>query len=278
MKSSWHRRWRILFSVLCLIGPSMTVRAAAPLFPAPFHLTREVDDPVSGKTTRSEEYYAADRVVSVVGDHSVVADYERGELTEIDRANSTYSVTSFDAMAAARKGRSVKLAAAGQEPLVERRGSERRLERDVDVFAGTDKPASLAAEIAVDRAVTLSRAAFDVVVRAAHPDQGGPGSDLVRLAARRPGVRATGISAGSSQAGETYGLPIDQTFRWNVSGQTMVLKNRVIHVDNATVPAEALSIPPGAQRIESRRLRTARAATDLDSLRPSSTPDSAAHP
>ena len=278
MKASWLRRRRILLSALCLIGPSLTAGAAQPLFPTPLHMTREVDDPVTGKTTRSEEYYAADRVVSVVGHRTVIADYERGELTEIDRANSTYSVTSFDAMAAARKGRSVKLAAAPQGPLVERRGRERRLERDVELFAGIDEQASLQAEIAVDHSVTISRAAFDVVVHAAHPNPGGPASDLVRLAARRPGLQTTSVGDRSAQAAETYGLPVDQTFRWQVSGRTIVLQNRVVHLDNATVPAEALSIPPGAQRVESRGLRTARAGADLDSLRPSSGPASPQHP
>jgi hypothetical protein len=279
MTRSPCRPRRLLFSLLCLIGPAVTARAAAPLFPSPFHVTREVDDPVTGKTSRSDEYYAGGRVVTVVGSHTVIADYDKAELTEIDRAGATFSVTSFERIAASRKGRSVKLATPGLRPAVEQRSAERRLDRDVDLFVATDKAASLDAEIAVDRTMTLTREAFDIVVHAAHPDQGGPAADLVRLASRRAGVQAA--SAGArlpAQAGETYGLPIEQTLRWSVSGRTMVMKNRIVHVDNATAPPEVSSIPPGAQRVESRRLRTARASADLDSLRPPSSPASESRP
>ena len=90
-------------------------------------------------------------------------------------------------------------------------------------------------------------------------------------------TEATAIGQRSAESGETYALPIDETFRWRVSGRTIVLQNRIVHIDNATVPAEALSIPPGAQQVESRRLRTARAAAELDSLRPASSFASAPH-
>jgi hypothetical protein len=73
-------------------------------------------------------------------------------------------------------------------------------------------------------------------------------------------------------------LPLDQTFRWDVSGRTVVLTNRVVHLDHASVPPEALTIPPGAQLVESQRLRTARAGAVLDSLRPSAAPLPAARP
>jgi len=277
METTGQLRRATLCAALCLAAFSATSGAAQPLFPSPFHVTREVDDPVSGKTRQSEEYYAADRVVSVAGDRTVIADYARGELTEIDRAKSTYSVTWFDAVAAARKGRSVKLAAAGEGPRVERHGRERRLGSEVELFTGIDKQASLEAEIAVDPGVTLTRGAFDVLVHAAHPNPGGAASDLVRLAARRPGAQSTALAERSAEPSETYALPIDETFRWRISGRTIVLQNRIVHIDNATVPAVALSIPLGAQQVESRRLRTARAAAELDSLRPPSGFASAPH-
>src|SRR5437667_6803753 len=75
--------------------------AAGPLFPRPLQLTRVVDNPSGGEPTIIEEYYSGFRVVSVVGQRTVIADYEKQEILEIDRAASTYSVTSFEQLAQA---------------------------------------------------------------------------------------------------------------------------------------------------------------------------------
>src|SRR5881392_3584938 len=70
------------------------------LFPQPMHLTRVVDNPLrGGGSSVIEEFYIANRVISVSGDRTVIADYERNEMTEIDRAEGTYSVTTFAALA-----------------------------------------------------------------------------------------------------------------------------------------------------------------------------------
>ena len=83
------------------LAVSLSVFAAAPLFPTPLHLTRQVHDPLSGKTTVLNEYGYGNRLISVRGGFTSIADYERGELTEIDRDAGTYSITRFDAIAKA---------------------------------------------------------------------------------------------------------------------------------------------------------------------------------
>src|SRR4051794_32869510 len=98
MGQSGSGRLIALFAVLVA-----SAAAAAPsLFTKPLHVTRSVDEPLSGKTSVVEEYYFGSRVVTTRGERSVIVDYERREITEIDRANATYSVTRFDDAAAAR--------------------------------------------------------------------------------------------------------------------------------------------------------------------------------
>ncbi|MCA1732951.1 MAG: hypothetical protein LC732_05045, partial [Acidobacteria bacterium] len=63
------------------------------LFPQPLHLTREIADPVTGRTTLVEEYFSGNRAVSIAGDLTAVVDYAKGESVRIDRSQATFSVT-----------------------------------------------------------------------------------------------------------------------------------------------------------------------------------------
>src|SRR5260370_2822541 len=63
-----------------------------PLFPKPIHLVREIDDSLSARPQRVDEYYFGDRVVTVRGARTAIADYGKQERTEIGRASATYSI------------------------------------------------------------------------------------------------------------------------------------------------------------------------------------------
>jgi len=232
---------------------------AGPLFTKPLHVTRAVDEPLSGKSFVVEEYCFGNRVVTTRGDRTVIADYERREITEIDRANATYSVTKFDDVAAAHGPRRVRTSDA---PLL-RAGSERRGGRNVEVFTADDRAARLRAEIAVDPTIELSRDAFDVVVGAAYPADGGPAADLARGAAKISRVTA---SAAGTNAADRYGLPIEQIVRWDAAGETITSSNRVTRVGEEMAPPDLIAIPPGARRIESHRLETRRLSDEIDSV------------
>lgn len=78
---------------------SSSVDGAPLLFPTPLHITRQVHDPISGQTTLLNEYGYGNRLITVRGSVTAIADYEKGELIEIDRDGGTYSVTRFDALA-----------------------------------------------------------------------------------------------------------------------------------------------------------------------------------
>ena len=236
------------------------------LFPKPLHLTREVVDPITGKTSHVEQYCLANRVVSIAGTRTVIADYDRSEVTEIDREHGTYSVTPFSTVASARPHRKVIRALASSTPAsaapaMEHRGTDRRAGRSVDLYAGDDAAHALHAEIAVDPSAALSRDAFDVLVGAAYPGEGDASTELIRSASRRPVSRVNGTSVS-----ESYGLPIEQTTRWDVNGRTITATNRVTRLSDDAAPSDLLAIPPGARRVDSRIAVTARESGQLDAL------------
>lgn len=230
---------------------------AGVLFQKPLHLTRQIDDPISGRSSSVDEYDFASRVVTIAGGRTIIADYESSELTEIDRSRGTFSTTSFASIAQARPHRS--LAGDSDAKRIQRIGADRRAGRLVDLFSGDDSGAKLHADIAVDATLSLSRDAFDAIAGAAHPNDGGPVADLARAAARK--------SVASNA--EEYGLPLDQTVRWEVGGKVLTSRNRVVRVGNELPPADLLAIPAGARRVDSHIVRTAREADRLDA-RPSS--------
>jgi hypothetical protein len=243
------------FALLALVLASAA--EAGPLFSRPLHVTRTVEEPLSGKSFIVEQYCFGNRVVTTRGDRTVIADYERREITEIDRANATYSLTKFEDVAA----RGPHRARTSDAPLV-RAGSERRGGRNVEVFTADDPAARLRAEIAVDPTIELSRDAFDVVIGAAYPADGGPAADLARGAAKISRVTASALGAGADR----YGLPIEQIVRWDAAGETITSSNRVTRVGEELAPPDLIAIPPGARRIESHRLETRRLADEIDSV------------
>jgi len=243
---------------LLLLLTAVTAHAAV-LFDKPLHVTRSIDEPLSGKTIVVEQYYFGNRVVTVRGDRTVIADYERREITEINRAAATFSTTKFDEVAAARAPRQARQSDA---PVVRGR-SDRRGGRSVDVFTADDRAAGLHAEIAVDASIELSRDAFDVVVGAAYPANGGTMADLARGAARAPRAAASRVG---TTAADLYGLPIEQIVRWDAGGETVTSSNRVTRVGQETVPPDLITIPAGARRVESHQLETKRLADEIDSV------------
>jgi hypothetical protein len=253
----------IAFTVLAACASADTL-----LFPKPLHLTREVVDPITGKTSHVEQYCLANRVVSIAGSRTVIADYDRSEVTEIDREHGTYSVTPFSTVASARPHRKVVRALAtstsgSAAPAMQHRGTDRRAGRSVDLYAGDDAAHTLHAEIAVDQSAALSRDAFDVLVGAAYPGEGDASTELIRSASRRP---VGGVSSNGNSVSESYGLPIEQTTRWDVNGRTITATNRVTRLSDDAAPSDLVAIPPGARRVDSRIVVAKRESEQLDAL------------
>jgi hypothetical protein len=239
------------FAVLVFVSPAW----AQTLFPKPLHLTRSVEEPLSGAKATVEEYCFANRVITIRGERTVIVDYEKKEVTEIDREHATYSVTPFDTLANARPHRVVAHAATAK-PAITRTRSDYRAGRGVDVFSAEDGESALRAEIAVDNSMALSRDAFDVVVGSAYPNDGGPAADLARHAARR-----------TNGATESYGLPMEQTLRWDAGGgKSVESKNVVTRIGEESAPPDLIAIPPGAKQVDARAVRGKKLGDEIDSL------------
>lgn len=217
---------------------------AAPLFPTPLHLTRQVHDPISGKTTVLNEYGYGNRLISVRGGLTSIADYEKGELLEIDRDAGTYSITRFDAIAKATQAAGPQAAAAVAEtkkPLLRAVASKAtKSGRSAEFFESSidTKPLKQKIEVGVDRSVTLSKDALEVLLGSAYPGVRRSEHDVVLSAA--------------SQAQASYSLPIEQVISFDLEGQQLEFRTSVVRVGDETPPADLVSIPAGARLVVSR--------------------------
>jgi hypothetical protein len=231
---------------------------ASPLFPYPLHITRQVHDPISGKTTVLDEYGYGNRLASVRGKLTSIADYEKGELTEIDRAAGTYSVTRFDAIAKVTRPSQPAPAAAmssARGPQVRSLGAKTtKGGRSADAFSADVETQSLkeSVEVSVDRNVTISKGALEVLLGAAYPGVHRSEHDVVISAAgsRRGAIAAQ--STNDTAAPDLVALPVEQIIRYDQDGRQLEFRTSVVRVANEVPPSDVLAIPAGARLVPSR--------------------------
>jgi hypothetical protein len=231
---------RVVLFFLCAVFAPL-LGAAEALFPTPLHLTRRIDDPFSGAPIVVEEYCAGNRVVTVRGERVVIADYERQELTEIDRAAATYSITRFDEIA-----QTLPPAENAKVNTRSRKLPGDRFELVVESNAKADAAIPRTKiEVTIDRTVQLRKPALDVLLGAAYP--------------YRPSAHHSGLMEAAGT-----GLPSEQITTHEFDGRDVVVRNVITRVAEETVPPELTAIPPGAKRVESRFNLTRRTAEELD--------------
>ena len=254
-----RRRAPQLAAAIVLIAASAS---SAVLFPQPMHIVRAVEDPIAQTKTTIEEYCSGDRIVSVRGENKVtIADFSAGTLTEIDRTAGTWSETAFDDLAkvapasASRKALPTALRATGTRASA----SGRMLE--VFEISGQAGAAARRIEVAVDRQLSLSRAALEALIGAAYPGVHSEVHDVVLAAASDPRLST---AAATAQAQPLFNLPAEVVITFTVDGETLVARNVVVRVDDAKIRPEALFIPVGGTRVESRLVRLAKEAETLD--------------
>lgn len=226
--------------------------SAEVLFPSPIHLTRQIHDSIGGATVVVEQYCYGNRVVSANGSATSIADYGTNELTEIDREEGTYSVTRFDDVAKAlRVGGPVeqpkaewKVKSSGLQQLRTNRASD-AVEAELD--EGTTKRQT---RVAVDRSVSLSKDALDVLIGAAYPNNRKAEDSVVLQAAK-------GQSA--------FALPVEQHTTFLIGDDRAEIRDVVLRVGNELVPADLIAIPPDAKLVESRLLQRMHAIEQLES-------------
>jgi hypothetical protein len=243
-------RWGgIIFTVANSFAALST--AAATLFPQPLHLVRRIEDPISGLTSTIHEFCEANRIVSVNGPRSVLVDYEKQTITEIDRAKATYSISTFEEIARANAAlrplstatKSVEWKATSLAP------SKWRFESQHGTIV----------EVAVDSKVVLSREALDALIGASYPNRRTPEHDALSRAASGDRVQVE-----SAQRPMMLALPVDETVTRQMENSRIVARNTVIRVANDAAPTDALTIPPGAKRIQSPRVALPKMIDELD--------------
>lgn len=230
------------------------------LFPAPIHLTRQVHDSIGGATVTIEQYCQGNRVVSVQGPRTSIADYGRNELTEIDRESNTYSITRFDDVAKALQVGAPavetakaewKIRSGGLNRLRTNRASD-SLEAELD--EGTTKRQT---RVAVDRTVSLSKDAVDVLIGAAYPNNRKAEDQVVLQAAKGE---------------KSYALPVEQNTTFIVGDDRAELTEVVLRVGDEVAPPDLIAIPPDAKLVESQLLQRMHAIEDLERAGRTATP------
>ena len=263
--------------VLCATGIFMVSAHALSaaervLFPAPLHITRELHDPVSQKTTVIDEYCQGNRMISVTATRTAIADYAGGELTEIDFANGTYSVTKFAEIAGFVEKTAPHVAtmtansAAKSQWHVEPRGGSVVASRPADTTEAQLEDASTRRTIRVsaDRQLSLSRGAIEALLGIGYPYRRNDDSDVLLGALRSHDRKVAANGLSTADAAEEYHLPLEQVYRFEVGGESVETRNVVTRIGSELPPSEALAIPPGAKLVESKVVAMRRHLEELD--------------
>jgi hypothetical protein len=271
--------YKICRTALLVLSVSAWCVAAAParvLFPKSLHLTRQVVDPLTGSTVTFEEYCYGNRVVSVSGDKTVITDYDKQEITEIDRRAGTYSLSRFEEVASVNAmalGTTVTQSGAASDGVRREqwtatprgvRGSAAGRSVEQFEFAETGE-AGRKVEVGIDRSVALSQEAVEVLIGAAYPnarrDEHEP---LLRAAGVRESARTIVATASGVPNEEVYGLPLTQSFTFSDSSSSVTFRTDVTRVGAEAPPAELMIIPPAAKRVESHAVALRRQLRELD--------------
>jgi hypothetical protein len=218
-----------------------------------------------------EEYYYGNRAVSVLGQKVVIADYERGEMTEIDRDAGTYSITTFEQIASlnAVAGPPKAAAAAADDQFNFQAARARTGSRASESYEATPKKPHgnlKKLEMGVDRSVRLSKDAVEVIVGAAYPRTRSIETDFfLRGASPSPdGTPVVRTQAAGGRPAADHALPVDQSVSFDFDGRELVVRNRVVRIVREAPPADAITIPPGARLVESNTVTAARTVQDLE--------------
>lgn len=267
MQSTARSAWRVgRVAGFVFLSAATAALAADVLFPEPLHLVRRVEDSLSGEAIELDEYCSGERIITVRGARTAIADYGVAQqLIEIDRDANSYSVTPFSELAPAAQNSKLQAGTQSRrdEASVEGIGSKpSRSGRTADWYAiraAADHSAATI-EIAVDREITMTRRALEAltgVLGSALPAR----NDATARACRRAPLQA---ARGEE---DRYGLPLEQvmTFDDDDDDERATLRSSVVHIDHDAVPPELVAIPAGARLVPSRRAQVAKSLQELDS-------------
>lgn len=237
--------------------------AAAVLFPTPLHITREVTTPFSEGATVVEEYCHGNRVVSISGNRTAIADHAKGELTVIDFAAGTYSITTFEAIAKLQDRNVRASAALAGEWRIEQRGGRVVASRPGEMIEvrRQDDDVHRTIRLTADRELKLSREAVEALLGTGYPNRRDEANDAVLGALRSP--RGPRSNEALTAQGDYY-LPLEYVVAHDLDGQRVETRNVVVRVGSELPPSDRLAIPPGAKLVESDAVTARRLLDELD--------------
>lgn len=248
-------RTSALMAAVILLSPVAHAQKIEVLFPSPVHLTREIEDPVSGTRVIVEEYLVGNRMISVAGDVTVIADYGTASITRIDRAARTFSISTFDEYAATRR----EEPASASTKKVTSLGSTMTSGRSGDEFLIETEGRST--RIVADSSVRMSKSAAEILLGIAYPNR-ARGSEMLDALRATPALQSKGMTSDASM----YSLPVEVTTEIDVAGETVRFSEKVTRVGSELPPAHLLEIPAGATRVELASIAAPRQLEELDRL------------
>jgi hypothetical protein len=247
-----RRRVVAAFAAFALVGGA----AQAVLFPEPLHVVREVHDSVSGETVTIHEYCERDTIVTASRGRIVIRDFGRQQLTEIDTGAATFSITSFADVArgsavltAARK----KVAGLGEPRATRSRRADDGRALEIHEFGGK----GITVTVGVDRGTRLSIEAAEALIGAAYPNTRSVVHEAMLRAAAGPRSRTEAAST-------TVALPVEYELVYEIAGDRVERRSRIVSIDRELAPPSLTAIPPGSQQIESRLTALPRLLQELD--------------
>ncbi|MGZ5432661.1 MAG: hypothetical protein ACXW5U_26590 [Thermoanaerobaculia bacterium] len=255
--------WVSALSVLVIVVGAGEASASGVLFPTPIHLTREVTTPFSEDATVVEEYCHGNRVVSINGDRTAIADHAKGELTVIDFAAGTYSVTTFEAIAKLHDRNVRATAARTGEWRIEQRGGRVVASRPGEMIEvrRQDDDVHRTIRLTLDRELKLSREAVEALLGSGYPNRRDEASDAILGALRSPrGPR----SNEALTTEDDYFLPLEYVVGYDLDGQRVETRNVVVRIGSELPPADRMAMPPGAKLVESDAVAARRLLDELD--------------
>lgn len=253
--------------LLILLFATSGVAAAEVLFPAPLHLTREVTTPFADRAQVIEEYGHGNRVVSISGQRTAIADHAKREVTVIDFAAGTYSVTKFEDIANLYDrnlpaAMTTPAAAARQEWRIEARGGRVVASRPGEMMEAVRKNDSgrQVIRLTADRQLKLSRGAAEALLGTGYPYPSNDASEIILGALRSQDRRVSP----NGTAAEEYFLPLQYDIVFDVEGQSVETRNVVLRIGNELPPPDLIAVPPGAKLVESDAIAARRNLEELD--------------
>src|SRR5690349_18986534 len=167
----------VCLAVSVMAWTPVAAAAESVLFPAALHITRELFDPIAQNTSVIDEYCQGNRMISVSGKRTAIADYGRGELTEIDFTSGTYSITKFEQLARVyAQGETAALplqasAASRNEWRVRSKGGSVVASRPAETFEAEkqDGGSRRVIRVSADRELALNRSAMEALLGIGYP-------------------------------------------------------------------------------------------------------------